>query len=354
MRTELIENKHTNNNFSTLLREALAVADSIELAVAFLSYSGLKEGGILNFIKNKEKRVRVLTSTRDGITEPKALRKLIKRKNVELRLSLDNNFHSKLYIITTRKGKIIFIGSSNLTKNGLSADGELNIMVKCKKEDFFLKECENKFEQWWETSKHTEIVQCVKSYEQYYLSNKKDAESASSKRTQLLWKKHKKILGVKRVKRTPVVLGRKITLKNRPLFQVTFSGRLKKATVDMIKQDRQGSVWERKDWPYFGSSTRDFYGIIRPGDYLLVYDTKKSQNWLYLHRLIASMHRKRIKNRTGEGPYFYAYTKNNKWKKISSDWRKNGVTKNYLENAGYRIIKQKTKLNFFKGLFKIN
>lgn len=89
-----------------------------------------------------------------------SMKKLIVEKRIEVRLAVDKNVHSKMYIMRDEgvldhtdkeieyQGRVI-IGSSNLTHNGLEANTEINAELK---DDKSLKDAVKVFEKLWEES----------------------------------------------------------------------------------------------------------------------------------------------------------------------------------------------------------
>jgi HKD family nuclease len=78
--------------------------------------------------------VRLLTGLYQKFTEPQALRTLLRIQEetcgqLSVRLSLEPQFHRKMYLLTSRTRSTAILGSSNLTRDGLRSGGELNVMV---------------------------------------------------------------------------------------------------------------------------------------------------------------------------------------------------------------------------------
>jgi HKD family nuclease len=105
-------------------------AKSADIAVAFASAAGVRK--ILPALQRTAKRagVRLIIGLYQDITEPAALQQVLRAQSatnqkLSARISRNRKFHSKLYILKARSTLTVFIGSSNLSVEGLSSAGEL-------------------------------------------------------------------------------------------------------------------------------------------------------------------------------------------------------------------------------------
>lgn len=140
-----------------VLRDRLKDSREIAISVSFLRYSGL--GLIIDDLKTfmeRGGRVRILTSTYLGITQPEALQQLSKIAGVECRVHVagftnlsptksNTGFHTKLFIFKNGH-KECWVGSSNMTKGGLASNIEANL---CHIEDTAISAVENVFDILW-------------------------------------------------------------------------------------------------------------------------------------------------------------------------------------------------------------
>ena len=95
-------------------------------SVAFITSGGI--ASIINILKELEKKEvkgKILTSTYLNFTSPEALKKLLKFKNIELKITT-KDFHSKFYIFKNDTYRVI-LGSSNLTASAFSSNSEANL-----------------------------------------------------------------------------------------------------------------------------------------------------------------------------------------------------------------------------------
>ncbi len=112
-----------------VVREGIARADEACFAISFTRFSGLQL--LLDPIQELLERggkVKLLTSTYQGITQPEALEALLRIPGVECRVQHGNHaFHSKFWWFSGGFGAEVWVGSSNLTKGGLSTNLEWNL-----------------------------------------------------------------------------------------------------------------------------------------------------------------------------------------------------------------------------------
>ena len=139
-----------NTDFYKEIKNSIENAEKIDIIVSFLMESGVKL--IFNELKNSNAKIRILTSNYLNITQPPALYLL---KNLGDKLDLrfysnpKNSFHPKAYIFHNSENSEIYIGSSNLSKGGLTTSIEWNYhFIKSQNEkdfNYFYDEFENLF-----------------------------------------------------------------------------------------------------------------------------------------------------------------------------------------------------------------
>ena len=130
-RPKLLLNKRIPKEkvLSTLLQE-FTNCEEFCISVAFVTTSGIAV--LLNTLLKLEQRGikgKVLVSQYLNFTQPEALKKLLKFKNIDLRIATKSNSHSKGYIFKTANYYNIIIGSSNLTASALTVNKEWNLKV---------------------------------------------------------------------------------------------------------------------------------------------------------------------------------------------------------------------------------
>ena len=152
----LITNNQTSNFYNHITKLLLS-SESFILNVAFINYSGLQL--LLDSFKLLEQKGikgKILTSTYLNFTQVKALEKIKEFKNIELRIYDSNEsnigFHSKSYIFEQKDDYKIVIGSSNITASAFKSNIEWNVKTISSKDDDFLKDVLNEFENLWNNS----------------------------------------------------------------------------------------------------------------------------------------------------------------------------------------------------------
>ncbi|MCT7551168.1 DEAD/DEAH box helicase [Aliarcobacter butzleri] len=181
-----MNNLVTNNeitNFYNNITELLDNCESFCFNVAFINFSGIQ---LLldSFKKLEEKNIKgkILTSTYLNFTQIKALEKIKKFKNIELKIydcEVTNiGFHSKSYIFEFKDDYKILIGSSNITASAFKSNIEWNVKTVAKKDDIFLKDILNEFETLWKSSREVND-EFLTSYSNFLNSQNKKFKSFS-------------------------------------------------------------------------------------------------------------------------------------------------------------------------------
>ena len=141
-----------NLDFYNEIQNSIQNAEHIDIIVSFLMQSGVKL--ILNDLKKSDKKIRILTGKYLNITQPQAL-VLLKSElkgNLDLRFyNIENkSFHPKAYIFHNNKDSEIYIGSSNLSKGGLTTSIEWNYHFKKSEKPDDFNHFQNTFEELFE------------------------------------------------------------------------------------------------------------------------------------------------------------------------------------------------------------
>lgn len=141
---KLISNRE--EKIVSLIRRELENCDEFIISVAFVTLGGVTM--ILEQLKDLEVRGvkgKVLTGDYLTFTQPKALKKLLEFKNIELKVLSDEKFHAKGYFF--RKGDIwtMIIGSSNLTQTAFTVNFEWNLKINSLKDGKIATEILNNF-----------------------------------------------------------------------------------------------------------------------------------------------------------------------------------------------------------------
>ncbi|MCT7650707.1 DEAD/DEAH box helicase [Aliarcobacter butzleri] len=182
-----MNNLVTNNqitNFYNHITELLNECESFCFNVAFINFSGIQL--LLDSFKTlEEKNIKgkILTSTYLNFTQTKALEKIKKFKNIELKIydcEVSNiGFHSKSYIFEFKDDYKILIGSSNITASAFKSNIEWNVKTIAKKDDIFLRDVLNEFETLWKNSIYVDD-KFLASYSNFLNNQNKEFKSFSS------------------------------------------------------------------------------------------------------------------------------------------------------------------------------
>lgn len=150
-----------NNNeikvYSRIIKN-LDDCSEFKFNVAFVVFGGVQI--LLDKLKeleNKNIKGKIITTNYMDTTQIDAIRKILKFKNVEVKVydSKESKIglHAKTYIFKKDNNSKVIIGSSNITRNGLITNCEWNVEMEYSNESISFCEIEEEFEKLWETSK---------------------------------------------------------------------------------------------------------------------------------------------------------------------------------------------------------
>ena len=172
-RPKLLYNSKENKVINSI-RDELHSCDEFIISSAFITLGGITP--LLEEFKTLEKnniKGKILTTDYLNFTEPKALRKLQKFKNIEVKLYSQEKegFHTKGYIF--KKDDIYrgIVGSSNLTMNALTINKEWNVEFTSLSEGEMLREIKREFCTLWDEADDLDKV--LPKYEKIYNDNKR-------------------------------------------------------------------------------------------------------------------------------------------------------------------------------------
>ena len=140
------------------VRRDIQTADQIDLLVSFIKFEGLRliMDDLRKFVKREGSRLRIITTTYMGATDPKAIRMLYNLKaigNVEIRASYNTKqerLHAKAYIFYRNNGyHTAYIGSSNLSRTALTKGLEWNLRVTTLENPHIINKTQATFENYW-------------------------------------------------------------------------------------------------------------------------------------------------------------------------------------------------------------
>jgi len=283
-RTALIDNSGVNQ-LLPYLRAAGASCRQIDIAVAFITASGLES--ILHLLKKVARRgqVRVLAGLYQGFTEPKALAMLCREQNatrgrLAVQMSDDPRFHWKAYLLTGARSATAIIGSSNLTSDGLTASGELNVVLTTRPDAKDFGQFRKVFEKNWVNRATPLDKRIVDEYRDWH-----QKQERSARRSVPL----KQLLG-KSDKLAPAS-------EHRPqqFWRLSCTGTLQETTINLLE--------ELTDWDKRGLETLStFTAQVRAGDKGVMFDVQS--RWL---SVIEIRDDTQTPKRTPDGRYFIGY-----------------------------------------------
>ncbi|WP_419996990.1 DUF3427 domain-containing protein [Streptomyces boninensis] len=152
--TALITNTPDDPSLGHELRAELATADRIDLLCAFVKWHGLR---VLEqaLIAARDRRVplRVITTTYMGVTEQRALDRLVSDFNAEVKVNYEvrsTRLHAKAWLFRRESGfDTAYVGSSNLSKSALLDGLEWNVRLSSIATPRVLEKFEATFDSYW-------------------------------------------------------------------------------------------------------------------------------------------------------------------------------------------------------------
>lgn len=156
----------------TTLRKELESCDEFIISVAFITEGGLAL--ILEELKELENRNikgKILTGDYLNFTEPKALKRLLNYKNIELKILSKEKFHAKGYFFRKDNLWTLVVGSSNLTQTALTVNFEWNLKVNSLENGKIAKDILSSFNDIFERLPKLDL-EMIENYEKVYKLSK--------------------------------------------------------------------------------------------------------------------------------------------------------------------------------------
>ena len=126
----LINNYRQGKKVLTTINRELESCEEFWFSVAFVTTSGLAVlMNSLILLEKKNIKGKILASQYLNFTQPEALRRIKKFKNIELKIATEGSFHSKGYLFKRGEMFNLIVGSSNLTQSALCSNIELNLKI---------------------------------------------------------------------------------------------------------------------------------------------------------------------------------------------------------------------------------
>lgn len=185
LRPQLLTNdKVAGKKVLSVIERELNQCDEFWFSVAFITTSGVAT--LMNtFLELKERGIKgkILTSQYLNFTHPQALKRLTQFDNIELKIAVSGDFHSKGYLFKKNDLYDLIIGSSNLTSTALCLNKEWNLKISASKNSDLIAKTLIEFEKEFELAKRVDD-KYIEEYNAVYKKNYKYYKELVEKRDQ--------------------------------------------------------------------------------------------------------------------------------------------------------------------------
>lgn len=280
------------NTLQALLRQLVPSATTVDIAVAFITKTGLDEVLFLLQQVAAKGHVRIVTGLYQAFTEPNALRQLLHSQRqtqgrISVRISRDPHFHWKFYTIGRKEQVTVVVGSSNLTRDGLCNSGEMSLTLRMPTRSKQYHDIDGVFEKEWGRS-----VPLQTAHIDEYVRQREQHSKPSTNRQ----------VNLRTILKTNAVGGRQSDTSAR-----TSSGGNRSYWRDMTQgylsgktESQLGDItdWDKKGYGYY-ATLNDVYSS---GDRVVLFDF--TTKWIYVVEIKDTT---KTPFRTPQGRYFAAY-----------------------------------------------
>ncbi len=155
--SELFTGNKSGVSLESEIRKEIESADEIQWIVSFIRFSGLRIflQGLQEFTK-KGKKIKIITTTYMGATEPKAIEELAKLPNTEIKISYNTKqerVHAKAYLFLRNTNfNTGYIGSSNISRTALTSGLEWNLKITTQEIPHVIDKFQKTFDTYWNDS----------------------------------------------------------------------------------------------------------------------------------------------------------------------------------------------------------
>jgi superfamily II DNA or RNA helicase len=153
--SDLLVNGPRDLRVGSEVRRELASADAVDILVSFVKWNGVRiiRPELAAFAARNPGRLRVLTTTYMGATEPEALENLAEL-GADIRVSYDTRatrLHAKAWLFHRDSGySTALVGSSNLSPSAMLDGCEWNVRLSAVDNGTILEKFKATFEQYWQ------------------------------------------------------------------------------------------------------------------------------------------------------------------------------------------------------------
>ena len=158
-RSALLTGTRLDPSLGSQLRKEIATADRVDMLCSFIRWSGLRilMDELRRFTSRAEAegpRLRVITTSYMGATDPKAIEALSELPNTEIRVSYDTQrtrLHAKAYLFHRETGfGSAYVGSANLSHAALSEGLEWTTKISHYELPYLWSKVSGTFETYWQ------------------------------------------------------------------------------------------------------------------------------------------------------------------------------------------------------------
>ena len=156
----LMTNTSKDLNLNTEIQKELESADRVDLLCSFLKMSGINSlSEQLKAIKNRGIPFRIITTTYMGVTDRKAIDRLVEEYGAEVKISYQGDstrLHAKAWLFHRNTGMSTgYVGSSNLSSAALTDGLEWNVRISNPITPGLIRQFEGLFESYWKSGDFT-------------------------------------------------------------------------------------------------------------------------------------------------------------------------------------------------------
>jgi HKD family nuclease len=267
MKVEVIPNRGPASMVAEL-ETRMPAAKRIDIASAFVTPPALTR--IENLLRRPGKKgpvpvVRMVFGVYQRFTPPGALAKMLRLQKryparFMARIAINQRFHWKLFILRQQAKGIYYVGSANLTEDGLAASGELSLKVTAVSSDRIAKSLKKEFEDLWREGS-------------WALTRDLAQEYGKVKRPPVSFLKNKPDGMLSRILEKPARTASPARKRNGKVRLIYFDKFFDVKTISVL---RQNTGWDLHTWDCGSFDTRkDFNPILAADTYLIVYNSPK-------------------------------------------------------------------------------